>query len=388
MRVLFVSNGPTEDAIGARIAQGLGLEVYALPLVGRGLAYEGVAREVLGPRQEMPSGGFLFGSLGNLLADLRAGFLSMSLAQWRAAWRFSADAVVVVGDAYALSVGLLAARGKPLYHVNPLVSAHYLEQASPWEVLLDWGGSDFTPYERLLQRRARAVFVRDGASLQRLRRLGVAHAYFYGSFAMDLLSPPERDLTPLLGQAPLLALLPGTRGDEAFSLPRMLEASRHIPLTAAVAWPKAWEALPPLPGWNPQWEDAQSLRLEREGHTVWVLRGAFSAILHRSRLALATAGTAAEQAAGLGIPIVAFPTPGPQYTRAFARRQKRLLGEALHLVEPDPYRIAGQALLLLQAEALYRRASQAGRERIGPPGGIRGTLEHIRRDLLPPGGQP
>lgn len=202
MRVLFVSNGPTEDAIGARIAQGLGLEVYALPLVGRGLAYEGVAREVLGPRQEMPSGGFLFGSLGNLLADLRAGFLSMSLAQWRAAWRFSADAVVVVGDAYALSVGLLAARGKPLYHVNPLVSAHYLEQASPWEVLLDWGGSDFTPYERLLQRRARAVFVRDGASLQRLRRLGVAHAYFYGSFAMDLLSPPSGTSPPFWAKPP------------------------------------------------------------------------------------------------------------------------------------------------------------------------------------------
>jgi uncharacterized protein (TIGR03492 family) len=381
VRLLFVSNGPTEDAIGARIAQGLGLEAYALPLVGRGKPYEGIAREILGPRQEMPSGGFLFGSLENLLADLRAGFLSMSWAQWRTAWRFEPQVVVVVGDAYALSVGVLAARGCPVYHVNPLVSAHYLEQASWIEVLLDWGGSDFTPYERLLHRKVRAVFVRDEASLRRLRSLGVAHAHWYGSFAMDLLPPPERDLTPYLGTDPLLALLPGTRGDEAFSLPLMLEASRHLPLTPAVAWAKDWSRLPPLSGWQAEEVDANTLRLEKEGRTAWVLRGAFSAILHRSRLALATAGTATEQAAGLGIPVIGFPTPGPQYTRAFARRQKRLLGKALHLVEPDPYQIAGQGLILLQAPEAYAQASQAGKERIGPPGGIPGTVEHVYRDL-------
>jgi uncharacterized protein (TIGR03492 family) len=198
---------------------------------------------------------------------------------------------------------------------------------------------------------------------------------------MDLLPPPERDLTPYLGTDPLLALLPGTRGDEAFSLPLMLEASRHLPLTPAVAWAKDWSRLPPLSGWHAEEVDANTLRLEKEGRTAWVLRGAFSAILHRSRLALATAGTATEQAAGLGIPVIGFPTPGPQYTRAFARRQKRLLGKALHLVEPDPYQIAGQGLILLQAPEAYAQASQAGKERIGPPGGIPGTVEHVYRDL-------
>ncbi|GAB5601736.1 lipid-A-disaccharide synthase-related protein [Thermus sp. FJN-A] len=381
MRLLFVSNGPTEDAIGARIAASLGHEARALPLVGRGRAYEGVVREILGPRKEMPSGGFLFGSLRNALLDLKAGFLSMSLAQWQAAFSAQPEAVVVVGDAYALSVGALAARGRPLYHVNPLVSAHYLEGARPLELLLDWGGSDFTPYERFLHRKARAVFVRDEPSLKRLRSLGIAHAYWYGSFALDLLPPPERDITRWVGEGGLLALLPGTRGDEAFSLPLMLEAALHLPLTPAVAWAKGWEALPTLPGWQGQEAGPGALRLEKEGKTAWVLRDAFSAILHRSRLALATAGTATEQAAGLGIPVVAFPTPGPQYTRAFAKRQKRLLGEALHLAEPDPKRVAEQALVLLSEEGLYRRASQAGRERIGPPGGILGAARHIQEDL-------
>lgn len=381
MRILFISNGPTEDAIAARIAAGIGLEVYALPLVGRGRAYEGVARMILGPRKEMPSGGFPLGSVRNLLADLRAGFLRMTLEQWRVGRRFTPEAVVVVGDAYALSLGVRASRGRPLYHVNPLVSVHYLENVRPLELLLDWGGSDFTPYERFLQRRARAVFVRDEPSLRRLRALGVDQAYWYGSFAMDLLPAPERDLGPLLEETPLVALLPGTRGDEAFSLPVMLEASLDLPLLPAVAWAKGWEALPPLPGWSFREIDGQTLLLEKGSRRAWVLRGAFSAILHRSRLALATAGTAAEQAAGLGIPVVAFPTPGPQYTRAFARRQKRLLGEALLLAEPRAQSVAQEGLRLLKDAGLYARASQAGRERIGPPGGIPGATRHIRQDL-------
>lgn len=381
MRVLFVSNGPTEDAIGARIAQELGHEILALPLVGKGKAYEGIAREILGPRQEMPSGGFIFGSWQNLFADLKAGFLTMTLKQWQAARCSHVDAVVVVGDAYALTVGLWGAKGSPVYHINPLVSAYYLEGTPLWELLLDWGGSDFTPYERFLHRAVRAVFVRDQKSLERLRHLGVRHAYWYGSFAMDLLPPPERDLAPLLGDGPLLALLPGTRGDERFSLPLMLEASLHIPLTPAVAWAKSWESLPPLPGWHRQEEGPGALCLSKEGKTAWILQGAFSAILHRSAIALSTAGTASEQAAGLGIPVISFPTPGPQYTRAFARRQKRLLGPALRLVQPDPYRIAAEGLLLLHSKEVYTQASRAGKSRIGPPGGIPGAARHIRSCL-------
>ncbi len=380
--ILFVSNGPTEDAIGAALAQRMGRPIWALPLVGEGKAYEGIAEVILGPRKSMPSGGFTFGSWANLLSDLKAGFLSMSLAQWRAARGIKPQAVVAVGDAYALSVGVWSGQGGPIYHVNPLVSAHYLEASlSPLELLRDWGGSDFTPYERFLHRKCRAVFVRDQKSLERIRSLGIPHSFYYGSFAMDLLPPPERDLSHL--ERPILALLPGTRGDEAHSLPLMLEASLHLDLLPVVAWAKAWEALPPLPGWRLVQHTPQEMVWEREGKRVWMLRGAFSAILHRALLVLATAGTASEQAAGLGKPVIGFPTPGPQYTRAFALRQKRLLGEALTLVEPKPERIAEASKRLLEDPTAYNRASQEGLKRIGPPGGIQGTASHIAHDLNP-----
>ena len=55
MKVLVVSNGHGEDAIGARLARELRdldarVELEAVPLVGRGLAYEGVVDRVSGPR--------------------------------------------------------------------------------------------------------------------------------------------------------------------------------------------------------------------------------------------------------------------------------------------------------------------------------------------------
>ena len=183
----------------------------------------------------------------------------------------------------------------------------------------------------------------------------------------------------------MLALLPGTRRDVAFSLPRMLEAASRLELFEAfVAWGLPFTALPACSGWRRVPLDADTLRLERDGRHVWVLRGAFSAILHSAALALGTAGTANEQAAGLGVPVIGFPTPGPQYTRAFAERQRRLLGAALTLCPPDPERIAAAARALWQDPKALERARAAGRARIGPPGAPPRIAQEVRQALLSP----
>ena len=51
-------------------------------------------------------------------------------------------------------------------------------------------------------------------------------------------------------------------------------------------------------------------------------------------------GTANEQAAGLGIPVVGFATAGPQYVAGFAARQQRLLGAALTVFVSKGYHAA------------------------------------------------
>ena len=88
---LFLPQRPNLDAfaealIGAALCQQPeGLHLAALPLVGPGKRYEGRVERILGPRKQMPSGGFPFNSLENLLADLQAGFVQEIFLQIRAA---------------------------------------------------------------------------------------------------------------------------------------------------------------------------------------------------------------------------------------------------------------------------------------------------------------
>ena len=395
---LLVSNGHAEDLIGAALARELrrrspGLSLEALPLVGEGRAYAGVAA-VGGPLLTLPSGGFPFGSLDNLRADLGAGLVQRSLAQWLAARTRGREVgrVVVVGDTYALAVGTLAARQipealarprLPLVHVQPLVSVLYGEGMTLGGHLRELnalGANVFMPWELALGRRAWRVYTRDAASARHLARRGVNAAY-RGSFALDILPAPERDLAPLLTGAPVLALLPGQRGDAQTSLPVMLNAACALPeMQALVAWPRPFDELPPLPGWTLEECGDWGVLASRGTCRVWFLRGNFSAILHAAAasggVALGTAGTANEQAAGLGVPVVGFPTAGPQYVPGFAVRQQRLLGAALTLTRPEASAVA-QAVRGLLSGPQRAAAVCDGQRRIGQAGALSQIAEEV-----------
>lgn len=395
---LLVSNGHAEDLIGAALARELRrrlpeVPVLALPLVGGGGAYAGAAA-VGGPLLTLPSGGFPFGSLDNLRADLRAGLVQTSLRQWLAAHAHGHEVgrVVVVGDTYALAVGTLAARQVrgaaarprlPLVHVQPLVSVLYGEGMTPLTHLRELnalGANVFMPWELALGRRAWRVYTRDAASARHLARRGVNAAY-RGSFAMDVLPAPEGDLSPLRTGAPVLALLPGQRGDAQTSLPVMLGGARALPqMQALVAWPRSFAEVPELPGWSLEACGEGAVLASRDETRVWLLRGRFSAILHAAAssggVALGTAGTANEQAAGLGVPVVGFPTAGPQYVPGFAARQGRLLGAALTLTRPEAPDIA-QAVRGLLGGRRREAAVLDGQRRIGQAG----ALAQIAREM-------
>ncbi len=85
--------------------------------------------------------------------------------------------------------------------------------------------------------------------------------------------------------------------------------------------------------------------------------------------------------AGYGIPVVGFPTGGPQYTHNFALGQKRLLRDALELAEPRPEAIAEAVLKLLNDPQLRRKAEEAGKAAMGQPGAAGRIAEDIHRRL-------
>jgi uncharacterized protein (TIGR03492 family) len=388
--VLIVSGGNAEDLIGATLATHFGgLRLAALPLVGAGKRYEGVAGRMLGPRMVMPSGGFPFNSLDNLMADVRAGFLTEIFHQLRAAQlaRRETRAVAAVGDAFSLLVGCVASGwGRlPLFHLQPQISRYYWGERSTWQRLQQpnqFGAEDYLFYERWMHRYVRAVYVRDQFSEARAHQLGMHKARFVGGMAMDTLTPPERDLSHLADGRPVLVLLPGTRDDVRFSLPMMLQSAALLPqMQGMVAWAADFSKVPLPQGWRLEVRSEQDAIASNGTTQVWLLRRAFSAILALGKVTIGTAGTANEQAAGMGIPVVAFPTLGPQYLMPNALRQTRLLGRALKLVEAQPQIIAAAVLERLENPTLRAEALEDGLERNGPKGALPQIAHEIKAAL-------
>ena len=111
------------------------------------------------------------------------------------------------------------------------------------------------------------------------------------------------------------------------------------------------------------------MRLEHPaGMQVLVAKGRFPDVLRLSRVVVGMAGTANEQAIGLGIPLVTVPSSGVQGER-YVRMKMEYFGGAAVLAAREPDAIAGAVAGLLADPARCARMATAGRERMGLPGG-------------------
>lgn len=385
-QVTFLSNGYGEDVIGARLARELlalrpDLQVTAFPTVDRGRAYESLGVPILGPRRIMPSGGMTLHSLVNLRQDLRAGFLRMTVRQLRELRAHRTDVLIVVGDVYALILaGLVQAHERFVF--QPLVSAHHHEGRLTRANRLFM--ERYTPLElHLMRRSVRHVYTRDAVTAEHVRSRGVPHVSFLGNPIVDAVArTPEGFETDGLDlERPVVALLPGSRAYAVVSLRMMFRSLSHWgKATGLVAW--AGATLPEFTdeGWTLEpFRSTPGLLgcYRRRQQRIFVFESQFFAgVLHQAQLVLGTAGTANEQAAALGLPVVTFPVL-PLYTKAFLQNQKRLLSHALTVTEPDPEEIARALQALWQDKAAYDLASRTGVERLGPAGGTHALVQDI-----------
>jgi uncharacterized protein (TIGR03492 family) len=369
-RWLFVSNGHGEDHVGAMLAGALrsrrpDLELAALPLVGTGSAYAAAGVDLLDPRARLPSGGLTMHAPSLLWSDLRAGLVRLTLAQCRALRRAEARHVVVVGDVYAHALASLV--DAPRSVVQTLVSVH---MRVPGRVPL--GPRRFMEgihgvERRLMRGRVLAVYPRDGDTAAWLRARGVAHARWLGNPMMDGVHG-GRPIAGLTGRR-VVALLPGSREHAFTSVALMLDAlTASGPIVGLVAW--THDAVPPPPpGWLSV-ERAERGLLAAWRHRdaeVWWLAERFPDVLASAQGALGTTGTAQEQAAGLGLPVVTFVQP-PLHGHAFVANQQRLLGPALRIVAADAAAVAGAVVAALEPGSHRRDAEREGPARMGPAG--------------------
>ncbi|MGK7918889.1 MAG: lipid-A-disaccharide synthase-related protein [Trichodesmium sp.] len=435
LKILCLSNGHGEDAIAVQILQELQKyplppSLAALPIVGEGIAYTTIDNvSIIGPRQRMPSGGFIYMDGQQFWRDVKGGLLKITFVQlktlrhWISSQTKLGHQVVIlaIGDIVPLLFAWLS--GAPYTFLGTAKSEYLIrnetEQLSPksWvDSFLLSSGSVYFPWERWLMRRGkcRAVLVRDELTAEMLRKKSI-RAYYVGNPMMDgvdlepsLLSMYRCDALGMESQL-TITLLPGSRSPEAYanweiivqsvvglleSFPQQkflflaaiapnLDLESLITLLKSYHWRAEREikthtqsSILQLPIDNPQPNFFSGegrikfpikLISPNKNASIILNQQAFPEFVHRGDLAIAMAGTATEQFVGLGKPAIAIPGNGPQFTPAFAEAQSRLLGISLILVK-HPQEVASAVNSLLENPERRELIAKNGIRRMGKPG--------------------
>ncbi len=386
-RVLLLSNGHGEDSAAVAIATALRQQLPtvtlgAMAIVGQGHAYRKAQIPIIGPTASLPSGGFntihvfrLLNPLNwgrdtnplSLLRDLGAGLVGLTWRQLQVVRHYSQDydLLFAVGDIVPILFAWIT--GRP-FGVFLIATSSYYEGTARLPLLTQWA---------LRSRRCVLTIARDAYTAKDLRQRGFTQVTFVGHPMMDALHPSHRPLAGTGGAA--IALLPGSRLPEAaHNLGLMLGLCAHLPAPMRI-----WAAL--VPELTPDqvaavaeaagWQVEEPGCLRRGAIAVHYYYDRFADILQQCDLVVGMAGTAVEQAVGLGKPIVQIPGPGPQFTYLFAEAQMRLLGPGVQTVgtvpaTPDTLATAATLVQTILQDTAYRQECRhQGQTRIGPPGG-------------------
>lgn len=435
LQLLVLSNGHGEDIIAVRIIQALQTlssppDIFVLPIVGEGHAYQKINVPIIGKVQNMPSGGFVYMDSKELIRDVSGGLIQLTWNQIKSVRRWvrlqtslgNQKAILAVGDIVPLLFA--ATSGANYAFVGTAKSEYYVRdeagllprksKSAKWE---NFSGSIYHPWERWLMSRSRcqAVFPRDSLTTKILKKWSIP-AVDAGNPMMDGLktnfSSPGFDrgnaedkeqIRPLI-----VTLLPGSRAPEAYNNWEMIMVSVSA-LVASLQQPDSLfsgagtmiflGAIAPgldcgilsqslhIQGWRlcdqspVQIPDPDSLTFNQKNAYLILTQAAYNECLHWGDLAIAMAGTATEQFIGLGKPAIAIPGGGPQYNAAFAEAQSRLLGISLTLVN-QPSQVLPAMQSLLKNPDLLHDIAKNGLQRMGLAGAAQRIAECLQERLV------
>lgn len=380
-KILFISNGHGEDLNGSLIAQSLRsichklITIDSFPIVGVGNAYQNKNIKIVSPLQSMPSGGIFYLNPLNFLQDLSSGLIGLTAKQIATINQIKNNYsfVVAVGDVVPLIFAYLTGKNYASFIVS---TSSYYE-----------GKLKLPLITKLLLRSSRCqqIFTRDQFTATDLQNQGFPQAIFKGYPIMDTLQVTGKDLA-LKPAIPTIALLAGSRLPEAL---RNLQLQLFLVEKLAAQQGQKWQfraALVPSitdrdlttlameSGWQYQ-EQILTKTIDKQTIEVRVYNDAFADILAKCDLAVGMAGTAVEQAVGLGKPVVQIPGNGPQFTYPFAEAQMRLLGLNVCTIDDnsDRHIICTQAAQkiseILNDKSFLKQCIANGKERVGDSGG-------------------
>jgi len=375
-----LSNGHGEDLIATMIAREVSAEressnIAGFPLVGLGKAYTDAGIRVTGSQMTMPSGGFLRHGLPFVLRDIKAGLIGLTVQQIKDLKSMSENVrlVVAVGDIYPLCLGGRYVKAPMLFLST--AKSEYIKGHLGIEC-------------RLMRKYADLVLARDERTSKALSELGVP-AQYAGNVMMDGFAITGENFGLTL-QKKVVGILPGSREEAYRNMRTLLEIVGHLAdlsgdrldfvvglspnldeeRLAHVVHKAGWQYESQGKGERARGVTGRIYPVsgDRTPHVI-VSQDWFGDVLNVSNIVIGLSGTGNEQAAGLGRPVVTFPTDGPQFSLKFAQAQKRLLGDAVSFIESrDPRDIASEVMDILGDSMRIARMRKAGHARMGEQG--------------------
>jgi uncharacterized protein (TIGR03492 family) len=392
LKIMFISNGKGEDSIAATVIEALKrvsqeegepkIVVKALPLVGNGRAYEKTGAEVVGNWKELPSGGFGGQRINSLFKDISAGLLHITQDQISVLNNESATVhlLVCVGDLYPVALAAFFT-DKPQVHIATAISSYFHK----YSFLERWFFRKF----------CRMVLTRDVPTAEFLRHRNVPAAYF-GNAMMD--DPVLRDekIEYSFGDRRIVTLAPSSREDAYDNTVRMLKIVQQLGHRPSIAWVLSLApnlALEKLRtvlfkiGWELQEQKPDQKgfcgQLNKTGvEPVHIVLGHFGSTVRSSAVVIGMTGTGNEQVVGLEKPVFLLRGQGVNSTWRRIWQYRRLLGEALFVAWGSDKRIARELMTLLNNPRKLKKMGEAGKQRMGEPGGAYGIARAIFAEAM------
>lgn len=333
------------------------ISIDVLPVVGRGDAFEKLKVKIIGPRKALPGGGFGLRNFSYFIKDVLSGLIWKAASQIQLLRRSRGKYSLVVGIGDIVPIFYSMLTGSRFVFIGVNKSSYYKKLAFNYIAL----------EKRLLNKYCRLTFARDQRTAEDLKEHGIKVKYV-GNPMMDMVRNIGRSGYRRIRGKKTIGFLPGTRDD----------AYKNIEDFNKIAWQinemdSKIGFIMSLPE-NLDTKKIAGIKLLKK---IAVTRD-FNTVLSSSDVIIGLSGTGNEQAAGLGIPILSFPGRGAQYNFKFAKGQKELLGDALHILNRNSKEIASAAISLLNDPRAMRNMGRTGMQRMGKPGASKKIAGIIR----------
>lgn len=366
MRVLIITNGMGEDAMGAALAKALAThcEMEALPTVGEGLAYNGIC-PLVGPRGHLASEGHR--KQGSLLKDFQHGLALTAMKHVRYMRRQKGrwDKIIVLGDMIGLALCKAGGHSVDLY-----LDCYKSGFASTYSAV----------EKRLIKSTAAKTLCRDDILAGQLRAFGL-DAGFVGNIMMDTVPELSMDIAPLIGDRTAVTLLPGSRNAAKGLFDLEIRALGRLtgkyPLSVLIPVAPTADAESLIRAAGLKQVDKELdidapeylAKAEMADKTpVYFFDRGIGTLARNSRFVAGQAGTAGFQSAGLGVPVIALVPHDARPSRV--ARNERLMGDSRITTSLDVNELTAAMGSLLEDEADAKRRGRVGKERIGPAGAL------------------